>query len=704
MNEHARQKSNPGFQSGLREILLEVIAPALIMLMLGSMFFFLVEILYRDDYRFAVHWVFGLYVFAIVLIGRISIMEGFFRAQFFAAALMIAVFVHTGLGPHCVLVILSWWAASKLTWDCTFIDESRDVTGQGLVSAALDRCKIFRDKFSQVWRGKISLADAIEPEQTSDSNSSSADDHSASVTRWMKELVWKRKRKNTPGLWAFFFFTAGLFIFGFGQLFIEATQRARNFSLRMFAIYLFAGLGLMMFISLIGLFRYLKQRGTEMPDSIARAWLAAGTIFAIGLVGAVLFIPWPNSGLSLSSLIPRFETVERTGENSLLKERGKVEGPQSSGKPAERGAPGQGDKASERQAKGGIPGGDKVGDQPQGKPGSSSGGNNPGGKGPKPASPPEQPSQSNSPPEKSKTGKPAAPSPNPKQESNSEPKNNSPQNAPNPETPKTSGEQKKSESQKSDSASQPKDSSPSPSPSSASKPTEKQPVEKSQDQSPTERSSAPSEKTKSAQPQSQPQPTPPRSSNGLQNLMSTLKPFITFLIWLIAIVVVGILIVRYRNEIIDGLTSFFKSLSDLLARMFSGKQQTESADALAAAAKHQSVFKPFASFSNPFDDLKSSKLSPTEMVQYTFAAFESLAREAKIPRQTDETPLEFARRVAEKYDLLGRGARHLAQLYSQAAYAQGQLSAADIQPLRNLWSQMQSFAQRISAPQPVAAD
>ncbi len=703
MNEHVHQKSNPGFQSGLREILLEVIAPALIMLMLGSMFFFLVEILYRDDYRFAVHWVFALYVFAIVLIGRISIMEGFFRAQFFAAALMIAVFVHTGVGPHWVLVILSWWAASKLTWDCTFIDESRDVTGQGLVSAALDRWKIFRDKFSQVWRGKISLADAIEPEQPPESNSSWADDHSTSVTRWMKELVWKRKRKNTPGLWAFFFFTAGLFIFGFGQLFIEATQRARNFSLRMFAIYLFAGLGLMMFISLIGLFRYLKQRGTEMPDSIARAWLAAGTIFAIVLVGAVLFIPWPNSGLSLSSLIPRFETVERTGENSLLKERGKVEGPQSSGKPAERGAPGQGDKASERQGKGGIPGGDKVGDKPQGKPGSSSGGNNPGGKGPKPASPPEQPSQSNSPPEKSKNGKPASPTPSSQQQENSAQKNDAPKTAPKQSTHKNSDEQKKSDPQESEPTKQPNNSTPS----SSSKPSENRPAEKSPDKMTPEPNSSPSEKTESAQSQAKPQPSPPsnpaRSNSWVQNLMNAIKPIITILIWIFVLVAGLIVFVRYRNEIIDGLTSFFKSLGEFFARLFRGKQPSETEQALAAESKRQFVYKPFASFRNPFDDKQAAKLSPRDLVQYTFAAFESLAREANVPRNADETPLEFARRVAEKYETLGRSARHLAELYSQAAYATAKLSTDDIQPLQSIWLQMQSFSQRISPPQPIAA-
>ena len=142
MSPRSSEHTETDFQSGLRDVLLEVIAPALIMLMLGSLVFFALEILYRGDYQLPIHWIFGLYVFAIVLIGRISIMEGFERARFFAALLIGAVIFQTGIGPHVIVILLTWWAANKLTWDCTFIDSSRDVSGQGLVSAALERWRL----------------------------------------------------------------------------------------------------------------------------------------------------------------------------------------------------------------------------------------------------------------------------------------------------------------------------------------------------------------------------------------------------------------------------------------------------------------------------------------------------------------------------------------------------------------------------------
>jgi hypothetical protein len=155
MSTRPPKTTESDFQFHLRDILLEVIAPAFIMLMLGSLFFFLMEIFYRGEHELAVHWTFGLYVFAIVLVSRISIVEGLSRAQLFSAALIGAVIVRTGFGPHLILVVATWWAASKLTWDCTFIDESRDVTGQGLVSAALERWRAFWSKFLQVYRVEI---------------------------------------------------------------------------------------------------------------------------------------------------------------------------------------------------------------------------------------------------------------------------------------------------------------------------------------------------------------------------------------------------------------------------------------------------------------------------------------------------------------------------------------------------------------------
>ncbi len=707
MSRRSTEHSETGFQSGLREVLLEVIAPALIMLMLGSLVFFSLEILYRGNHRLPIHWVFGLYVFAIVLVGRIAIMEGFARAQLFAFVLIGAVLFQTGFGPHVVVVLLTWWAASKLAWDCTFIDASRDVTGQGLVSAALERWKLFQEKFLQVWRGKMSLAQAIEPETHNAGDSNWTDHPTASVTRWMKELVWKQKRKNTPGLWAFFFFIAGLGLFAVGQLFVESTARARNYSLWMFAMYSFSGLGLMMFISLLGLFRYLKQRGTSMPDSIARSWLAVGTLFALAVAGIMLYLPWPNSGTSLSSWIPKFQTAKQSGDNSPLTERGKVEGPKGTGKLDDRGAPGQGDKPGEQQGKGSVAGGDQQGDQPQGKPGTASGGNVGGGKGPKPASSPSPPSQSSGKPEPSKSGKPNAQQKSDDAGSKDPPKQNARQPG---DSPKPSGDGSK-DGPKPTPGSQPQSQNQSATPQSsppqsqAKNPTQPPPKQPPPDQALSERSSAqnippPSEQAKNPSQPKTPATNPPQAS-WLQTIFSFLQSIISILIWIAAIIVAFIVFARYRNEIIDGLGNFMKSLFELFSRWFGGKKSTDGSEpeAVGAAARHV-PHKPFSSFRNPFENADWNRRPPAELVEYSFAAFEALARDVKTPRQSDETPLEFARRISESHDSL-QGSRQLAELYSLAAYAAQKLSAAEVAPLRAFWGRMRSFSQRVTPPQAV---
>lgn len=696
-----RQKSETAFQLGLRDILLEFVAPVMIMFMLGSMFFYFLEILFHGDHQIAIHWVFGLYVFAIVLVGRVSIIEGYERANFLAIALILAVLFHTRGGPHLILVVLTWWAANKLTWDCTFIDESRDVTGQGLVSAAWDHFRGFWRGVRQVWRGEKSLATLVGGDEEPDTSGP------MTIQSWMKQVLWKRKRKNTPGLWAFYFFVVGLFIFAAGQPFIGTDARARNYSLWAFSIYAFSGLGLMLFISLLGLMRYLRQRGTAMSDSIARSWLIIGLGLALLVVGTMYVLPWPNSGLSLSSLVPNFQTARRTGDRSPLTERGRADGEQGQQRTDPRGAPGQADQPAEREGRGGTPGGEKVGSQPQGKPGDTSGGNVGGGRGKQPASSQAKADQGNQQQQQSSSQRPQA-------------SGNQPQTSGDQQSQKSDGQQKSSgsqpqqsqksqentaASQQNQSTNEPKNSgqksATQPPPNAASKSANSgQPNSgppQTQNRSPAEQanSSRPSESGSAKQNAPQPaQKTPQNeSSNWLANLWKMLGPLIGILLWIAALVVIGYLAIKYRAQIVEGLSAFLRSFSDWLSRLFQRKPQEASAGSPSQSVAAQIPQQPFSSYRNPFSDGSYKTRSPAELVDYTFVALEALARDAKLPRQVDETPIEFSRRLAERQPAL-RAAREFAELYSQAAYAGDILSAETVRPLKEFWSQMQSFSQQ----------
>ena len=75
----------------LADYVVIAISPALIMALVGSLVFFLLRVFYQGQFQARLHWVMACFVFAAVLIGRISIEEGFERAMPFGVALAIAV-------------------------------------------------------------------------------------------------------------------------------------------------------------------------------------------------------------------------------------------------------------------------------------------------------------------------------------------------------------------------------------------------------------------------------------------------------------------------------------------------------------------------------------------------------------------------------------------------------------------------------------
>ena len=128
----------PRLDKTLADYVAIAISPALIMLMVGSLMWFLVAVFYQGHYDGRIYWILACFTLAIVLIARIGIEEGQERATLFGVPLAIAVGLATmkfssSMYFHWVLLGVAWWAAHKLTWDCTLIDEEQDSSGQGLL-------------------------------------------------------------------------------------------------------------------------------------------------------------------------------------------------------------------------------------------------------------------------------------------------------------------------------------------------------------------------------------------------------------------------------------------------------------------------------------------------------------------------------------------------------------------------------------------
>src|SRR5204863_1210244 len=126
------------------------IGPALIMLMVGSLVFFLVEVLYAGKYSDRLVYTMFFFVSAAVLVARISIQYDRARAAIYGIALAVVTYLALlsyveypsgwlrswGWLVNLGLMLVVWWSAHKLTWDCTHIDEKRESSGRGLLSAA----------------------------------------------------------------------------------------------------------------------------------------------------------------------------------------------------------------------------------------------------------------------------------------------------------------------------------------------------------------------------------------------------------------------------------------------------------------------------------------------------------------------------------------------------------------------------------------
>src|SRR5262249_7875201 len=171
------------------------LSPALIMALVGSLVFFLVEVLYVGDYPGRLLWILFFFVFAAVLIGRISIQAGSGRAALYGIALAIPTWLGLQLfveypdptlaafswGINAALMGVTWWCAHKLTWDCTFLDENEDASGRGILQAA-----------------------GLEKGARPGEEEPPEDDEEAAPAGWWeryKRYREQRKKKHTPGVW-----------------------------------------------------------------------------------------------------------------------------------------------------------------------------------------------------------------------------------------------------------------------------------------------------------------------------------------------------------------------------------------------------------------------------------------------------------------------------------------------------------------------
>ncbi len=339
--------------------------------------FFLIEVFYRGPHGFRLRWVFGLFTFASVLVSRIAIEEGHERASLFGLALAIATLIVTVtlvdfeygsiafLEPVVVIVFIAvvMWSTNRLTWDCTVIDDSRDVSSIGLTEFV--KRKIFRK------RDKQSPADSAASEVQFANPAS--EEPTNRPGKFLFLFFANAKNKNTPGLWVFYFALAAFPIFGFGQWFAQPSDHwGYRWIFFLFAVYLGSGLGLLMLTSLLGLERYLRKRGASLPGSVSRSWMLVGTCFALAIMFLMLLLPSPNFTNGLENALGFLTTRNNNTSEFAVGNDGQNKGDQPRGqKKQEKGNEGQKQKPGNQ----GDGEGGQGGKSKSGKSGNDSSGN-----------------------------------------------------------------------------------------------------------------------------------------------------------------------------------------------------------------------------------------------------------------------------------------------------------------------------------------
>jgi hypothetical protein len=352
----------PTADKTLADYVVIALSPVLIMALVGSLVFFLVEVLYVGQYQGRLLWILFFFVCGAVLVARIAIELDASRATMYGLILGGAAWLgmqryveyppgsfgaEFGWAIHLGLIGIIWWSTNRLTWDCTMIDDEVDASGEGVLEAAgLENQPQPNDEKPD--------PDA-EPEKKPKRGSLPETD----LQRWWRRYQRyreERRRRHVPGVWVIYFSLAALPLYGLGQALIPAgEEQRRRYAFWLMSTYVASGLGLLLTTSFLGLRRYLRQKKVQMPIAMTGVWLLLGAalIACFLVVGALL--PRPAAEYAVFDLPWRAGAKER--EASRFAQQGEDAG-KGEGRPGakrnEEPVAGAKDAAA-RKDQGGIP-------------------------------------------------------------------------------------------------------------------------------------------------------------------------------------------------------------------------------------------------------------------------------------------------------------------------------------------------------------
>lgn len=638
----AMPRSRP--QKTLADYLAIGVTPLLIMLLVGSLVFFLQSLFYSGGHGHRVLWILFWFVIGAVLVARIAMESGRAYASAFTLALAAATslamfrFSDAPLVPIVCLGII-WWCADKLTWDCTLIDDSEDASGEGLLQVAgvADEAEISDEVTGQSGAGEAS-SDAAEER----------------IPLWRRLFLNEAERKgkpHAPGLWVVYFSLAALPLFGFGQTMLPPGDQARRFAFLCLFTYVASALGLLMLTSFLGLRRYLRQRNMQMPTSMALTWVGMGSAIAVGILIACLVLPRPEGEYDVTAMVDRAgEEVQEAADWAFGDSSGEGDG-ERSGEADEDATEGAASDPDQQGRSGGTEG-QREGESrnaKDGKDGSQKGGEESGNRS---GEGEQRPGESQ---ENGDSGKPEEGDRNGQGEQVAE-NENSDKGNPSGQAGDPSGEKNSRE----------------PSGSEGDPAGNGEQVAENTGENPPPDESAEAD---AATPES---PESPDLSSALSQVGNLFK----WLVYGIAGLVAAFLIYRHRLAIWSFLQNLWAEFLSIFGRQPETDTQGDAVEEPAVAVR------PFAAFSNPFQSGAARKKTPSELVRYSFEALQAWAIENGCPRDPHQTPSEFGTQLKKRNVSCAVEGQEVSQLYAQIAYADYRPGAESLPVLEKLWRKM----------------
>jgi hypothetical protein len=623
----------------LLDYLVAAIEPALIIIMVGSLMFFLLDLFYDGLYLERLRWILFWFVLGIVLITRISMQIGSSLAMGYGVALGGAVAVVAsmlaGFQPLLLVIMgVVWWATHKLTFDCTLMDEDQDA-GVGLLQGSV------LDKET------VSGESAAPPAAAHDS--AAMDASLLPQHPWWKPGEGSSKdarRPHAPGTWLIYFTLASLPFFGFGQWFVPAVEEERRAGLFMyFLAYIASGMGLLLATSFLNLRRYLRQRRVTMPAAMTATWLTTGGGIIVGLTVLAAILPFPLSGFGVLRASPRKDSGARASRLAVLKDSGvQGDGARSEGQAASQ--------AKNAPSKSGKPEGSGQTNDPNAQKQTSGKGRSGGSSGPGNA-------KSGAPRGKSSGGK-----------SGAQGKQGSPQ-----ENQGDAGKGKNGSAEKS--ADRAKDS------------NQDSSDQKDKDSSEQKDGSSSQENQDQRDGANQQPSQPPR----LPPLALAAPSWLRGLLTVAGVIAILYGLFRYGRFLLDALREL---LASLFGGLFIKKKEKKATEGPKAAGEPALQRRPFTSFVNPFDSGLAQNFSPNDLVIYSFEALEAWAADHNLGRSSHETPTEFVRRLGQARSELQADATRLVGYLVPIIYGQRDFKTEVLPAVRQFWRTISGHAPAVS--------